>query len=653
MPITPSKAKIACKSCNLRRVRCDRTDSTPCSRCRTAGQECEPIVSKRGKHKRARIERFGFRHSVASGVVGVPSGHKNTDSSRDCGQSTGPGTDTDEPRSSRTIYYGDHFNLEYTRKELDENHEDYSDHLNIPHLPHIDRLGSPTRRLVDDHARKERARLDELGAFDSLNSTASEQLIHTYFTFIHPMAPIVDRKDFYDKFKAGRVSPLLLQAVYLAAFSHCEQSVLTAAGFDNRYMATFTSYQKAGALYDAGYELDAIAVLQAICFLAFWWESPTQQKDMWYWAGIGVHLAQSLGMHQEKTYLRLDQWTRKLWRRIWCTVYSHDIFIAVQLGRIPHVNDAYCTTLPLTEQDFDEPDLPEGFSLEGKPTKESRLQIIYFADLCSRGMSSSLYHSTKLTREVSKCHQWLYTANPDPTVAFGGLGHITPWKSSLPQEVQCRSSTFTLNDGFLSSILSLSFYTYEILLRRNFFQDPRIMAPGTPAFEAAVEIVRILENLLSSQLLTTGSLRILPGAFAALSVLITNMRGPTSDPSGIAAHRARLCMLVLSKLVDHWPPLLLYYPLFARILASRGCHVPDEGIAFPTQAPSGGPQHAMQPSISSDAGPGQLLPSSGLLMSDPLLGDAEMFGMGSLFPFSAFLNEDFLDNELSPSIPIE
>ncbi|CEL08521.1 hypothetical protein ASPCAL11670 [Aspergillus calidoustus] len=252
-----------------------------------------------------------------------------------------------------------------------------------------------------------------------------------------------------------------------------------------------------------------------------------------------------------------------------------------------------------------------------------------------------------------KCHQWLYTTNPDPAVAFRDLEHIAPWKGSLPQEVQCRSSTFTLRNGFLSSVLSLSFHTYEILLRRNFFQDPRIMAAGTPAFEAAVEIVRILENLLSSQLLTAGSLRILPGTFAALSVLITNMRGPASDPSGISAHRARLCMLVLSKLVDCWPPLLLYYPLFARILAARGCHVPDEGIVFPTQTQSGGAQDVMEPSNPLEAAPTQLPSTSGLLMSDPFLGDAELFGMSSLFPFSAFLNEDFLDNELNPSLPIE
>ncbi|KAL2818021.1 fungal-specific transcription factor domain-containing protein [Aspergillus granulosus] len=654
MPITPSKAKVACKSCNLRRVRCDRTDRTPCSRCRTAGQDCEPIISKRGKHKRVRIERFGFRYAFAqtpatpAASTGSPipssefqaglrtpnAGETEGSSAQASNPFVGQSTDIAECQDNRTIYYGDHFNLEYTRKELDDSHEDYTPRINGTCLPHVDRLGSPTRRLVDDHARKERARLDELGAFDSLDSRVSEQLIHTFFSFIYPTAPIIDRKDFFLKFSSGRVSPLLLQAIYLVAFSHCEESLLAEAGFDNRYMAMFTFYQKAKALYDTGFEPDAIAVLQSLCYISFWWESPTQQKDMWYWNGIIVNLAQSLGMHQEKTYSRLDESTRKLWRRIWWSIYSHDIFLAVQLGRIPHINNAYCTTKVLTEQDFEEGDFPVGFNLRGQATKEGRLHLLYWADLCSR---------------VSKCHLSLSQTSPDPSIALRPLDYVTPWKDSLPEELQYRNSTFSLQKGFLASTLNLCFYTFEILLRRNFLQVSQIMSVGTPVFEAAVEIVRILENLLSSGLLTACPLRALPGTFAALSVFIMNMHKASSDISDISAHRARLCMLVLSKLLDHWPPLLLYYPLFARILAARGCYVPDKGIALPAQTQLGETQRNMAPSSTSDGEPST---ASGFLMSDSLFNEAEMFGINSMFPFSAFLNEELLDSDLNPSLPV-
>lgn len=42
---------------------------------------------------------------------------------------------------------------------------------------------------------------------------------------------------------------------------------------------------------------------------------------MWHWTGLAVGLAQTLGLHQSKTYAGLQERQQKLWRRIWWTVY--------------------------------------------------------------------------------------------------------------------------------------------------------------------------------------------------------------------------------------------------------------------------------------------------------------------------------------------
>ncbi|KAL4745922.1 hypothetical protein BDW72DRAFT_185916 [Aspergillus terricola var. indicus] len=632
----PSKAKVACRSCHLRRVRCDRTEETPCSRCRSTGQECEPIVSKRGKHKREPVRRSGFRHSFGP-VPGTPeSGTEVTflstpatvESEGSARGTTAPcpsRPDTTETQSGRTIYYGDYFNLEYTRRELDERHEDYNPRMNNTRLAHIDRLGSPTRRFVDDYSRRERSRLDELGAFDTLNRSARDKLLCTFFEMIYPLVPIISREDFLSKLELGHASPLLLQAMYMVAFLHCDLSIVAEAGFGNRYMATFTCYHRAKALYDAGYESDAVAVIQALLCLSFWWETPTQQKDMWYWTGISVGLAQSLGMHQEKTYASLDQRKSKLWRRLWWTIYSHDISIAVQLGRIPHVNDTYCTTALMTEQDYDD-DTPERSGPGGNATKETRLQPIYLADLCLR---------------VSSCYRSLYTGHSDSSTALGNMESLIAWKASLPVELQCRTSV-TLKSGLFATVLNLTYFCFEIILRRNHFRNPEMMAPRTPVFEAAVEIVRVLENILTAELITACPLQLLPPTFAALSVLIPNMRHPASEVNEVSKHRARLCMLILSKLVDHWPPGLLYYRLFARILAARGCKVPDE----PAPPASINEQQAQFHSTAVD-GDYDFPTSSDFPMSNTMLGETELIGVNSLFPFSSFLNEELIENDLS------
>ncbi|KAL4733219.1 fungal-specific transcription factor domain-containing protein [Aspergillus similis] len=631
----PTKAKVACKSCNLRRVRCDRTDETPCSRCRSSGQECEPIVSKRGKHKRQPVRRSGFRYSFGP-MPGTPESSTEATSSSAPVTFEGEGgarastapypsrSHTTETQSGRTIYYGDYFNLEYTREELDESHEDYNPRMNNTRFAYVDRLGSPTRRFVDEYFRRERPRLDELGVFDTLNRSARDKLLRTFFEMIYPVLPIVDRKDFLSKLELGNVSLLLLQAMYMIAFLHCDPSIVADAGFGNRYMATFTCYHRAKALYDAGYETDAVAVIQALLCLSFWWETHTQQKDMWYWTGISVDLAQSLGMHQEKTYSSLGQDKSKLWRRLWWTIYSHDISTAVQLGRIPHVNDTYCTTRMVTEQDFDD-DPPEMFGLHGNATKETRLQSIYLADLCLR---------------VSSCHRSLYTGHSDPSTALGNMESLVAWKASLPIELQCRTTTITLQNGLLATVLNLRYFCFEIILRRNHFRNSEMMTPRTPAFEAAVEIVRILENILTAELITACPLQLLPPTFAALSVLIPNMRRSAFEVNEVSKHRARLCMLVVSRLIDHWPPGLLYYRLFARILAARGCDIPDEPV------PLAGINEQQFPSTAVD-GDYNFPTTSDFLMSNTMPGEAELIGVNSLFPFSTFLNEEFIESDLS------
>lgn len=42
------RAKKACKSCNVRRVRCDVTEGRPCTNCKNANASCELMDSRRG-----------------------------------------------------------------------------------------------------------------------------------------------------------------------------------------------------------------------------------------------------------------------------------------------------------------------------------------------------------------------------------------------------------------------------------------------------------------------------------------------------------------------------------------------------------------------------------------------------------------------------
>jgi hypothetical protein len=135
-------------------------------------------------------------------------------------------------------------------------------------------------------------------ALEPIEGPLSEELLAAFFDQAHPFFPIIDEEGFRRSYMAGQASYLLLNALYCVATIHCRNSVIQRLGFDSRYLATVTFYQRAKFLFDSDYDTDGITNLQACVLLINWWGSPMEQKDTWHWLGVAAHLAQSLGMHR-------------------------------------------------------------------------------------------------------------------------------------------------------------------------------------------------------------------------------------------------------------------------------------------------------------------------------------------------------------------
>ncbi|KAB8075396.1 fungal-specific transcription factor domain-containing protein [Aspergillus leporis] len=675
-----AKCRVACKSCNLRRVKCDRTEEAPCSYCQSAGQDCQPIVSRRGKYKRTHVKRTESQpalrrsqrqqrnesnHSSAlpgessPGTSIIEPSNSNFGDYSAAAEALSPRDpspssnvvfsrqDSQYPRTSpdgKVAYYGDSFNLEYMLHEMGSPLNASTNSCTLEHL-YLKQLGRSTKDIIEEHSRNQRLRLKDKGAFQAFERDISDELIRTFFEICYPQIPIFDRADFQLKYETGRVSPLVLQAVYFVAITHCSESLYKRAGFTNRYLGTFTCYQRAKALYDANHESDAIATLQAVYLLSYWWGSPMEQKDMWYWVGIASSLAQSLGLHQRKTYDGMNERITKLWRRIWWTTYIHDIAVALMLGRTPHINDAYCSVDMLREDDFEFEDSdPINLDLFGKPSHKSQVYVVYLA---------------KLYLRTSKCILDIFGAKSNESTATKNLDDLTSWIAALPKELQRQQSTISVDNGLWASLFHLSYFTVQILLRRNGFKHHDRLKYGTVVFDAAVQVVRILEDIVSSQLLLFTLLRGAPAIFAALSVQIANIRGCPSHVVELSKHRARLCMFVTDKLKDHAPPLMWYYRLFVRLLHGMGCQISGEDsqeashhfvrrdqrlqeLTSPT--PDFSYNDQMGHDCSQEAEPNN--PTHDLLVGDPALCDFGPPGTMTSFPFSGLLNSDLIDGTL-------
>jgi hypothetical protein len=78
---------------------------------------------------------------------------------------------------------------------------------------------------------------------------------------------------------------------------------------------------------------------------------------------VGIVVAQGSGMHRSVEGSQLSKSDKRLWKRIWWTLFSRDRSVAVALGRPVAINPEDSDVEMISEDDFleDEPDKPAEF----------------------------------------------------------------------------------------------------------------------------------------------------------------------------------------------------------------------------------------------------------------------------------------------------
>jgi hypothetical protein len=202
------------------------------------------------------------------------------------------------PRDRRTVYLGESYNLTYIIEKFCGNINPTGH--KIVHHPVPDNIDDRTSNLPRDLTLEREAMncLVRKGAFMKPEKPVCDCLIQTYFERVHPSWPILDKAEFARLYASNRVPMLLLQTIFLASATHCDEKIIREAGFASRYIARLSFYNRARALYDADYETDTTTIIQALFLMGFWCGSPIDQKETWHWLGVAVSLAQATGMHR-------------------------------------------------------------------------------------------------------------------------------------------------------------------------------------------------------------------------------------------------------------------------------------------------------------------------------------------------------------------
>ncbi|KAI5293296.1 Transcriptional activator of fatty acid utilization, partial [Ascosphaera acerosa] len=464
----------------------------------------------------------------------------------------------------------------------------------VVHYPLPDDIRGPRARLSDlDNL--EIDILHQRGAFLLPPRSLCDELVDAYFNWVAPVVPIINRTRFMRRYRDPKNPPslLLLQAMLLAGCRVCSNPQLMDAG-GSTTPAAMTFYKRAKALYDANYEDDRVTIVQALVLMGWYWEGPEDvTKNVFYWTRVATIVAQGSGMHRSVDSSQLSCTDKRLWKRIWWTLFTRDRSVAVALGRPVLINTDDSDVEMITEDDFieDEVDTPDGVPVPADyaPDHIHVQFFLQYVKLCEiMGLVLSQQYSVagkaKRSNAIDLTHSDVALAD---------------WLQNCPREMLWDRN----RHHFWSALLHSNYYTTLCLLHRahmppataaatatathpqtagagagagtatrQTFIGPngmRVYPSKTIAFQAAAMVTSIVSQLQAHNQLRYTPAFIVYSLFSALIMHVYQMR--SSDASTVAAchEKIAVCMQALRDVSHAWLVAKMVHTLFESILGNK------------------------------------------------------------------------------------
>jgi hypothetical protein len=305
-----------------------------------------------------------------------------------------------------------------------------------------------------------------------------DELINAFFTWVAPIVPIINKTSFMKKYRDPNNPPsiLLMQAILLAGSRVCPISSLVNSNGSETSSATLF-YQRAKALYDADYEKDRVIMVQSLVLLGWYWEDPGKvTKNVFYWNGLAISIAEGFGMHRSVKDSNLTAEDKRLWKRIWWTLFTRDRAVAAALGRPVHINTQDSDVEMITEDDFIE---------DGGQMKQVHVQFFL--------------NYVRLSQVVDKImvDNYSTTSKPNAIVFTKCVQALSDWLQNCPAEVRWDLEGY----DFWSAYLHCIYHTANCLLYRAYLPTSisrlRTTPRWRPAFQSAEIITSIAKKLMA------------------------------------------------------------------------------------------------------------------------------------------------------------
>ncbi|RMZ87637.1 hypothetical protein DV736_g5145, partial [Chaetothyriales sp. CBS 134916] len=583
------RASRACETCHARKVRCDAASlGVPCTNCVAFSIECRIPVPKR---KRTALAKSKDEGSQASDEPPTPTTDPRL-SQPASAKPTVPYNSADglpqtqlseaqavqealnnttmaqfiKPRfarapikeAGRVAYLGESSNLSLLV-------HDRHGTTDVVHYPLPENIRGARARLTEPD-QLEIEILQQRGAFLLPPRALCDELVDAYFRWVAPVVPVINRSRFMKRYRDPKNPPslLLLQAVLLAGSRVCTNPQLMDAN-GSTTPAAMTFYKRAKALYDANYEDDRITIVQALILMGWYWEGPEDvTKNVFYWTRVAIVVAQGAGMHRSVENSQLSRQDKRLWKRVWWSLFTRDRSVAVALGRPVSINTDDSDVEMISEQDFIEDEGDAAADFRQDPVHvQFFLQYVKLCEIMGLVLSQqySVASKTRRTNTIDLTHSDMALAD---------------WLQNCPREVYWERS----RHHFWSALLHSNYYTTLCLLHRSHMPPATTRSPEhenvdmaypsrTIAFQAAGMITSIVENLLQHDEVKYTPAFIVYSLFSALIMHVYQMRSSVASVVAASHERINVCMNALKEVAKVWLVAKMVHTLFESILGNK------------------------------------------------------------------------------------
>lgn len=509
-----SRAKHACKECNLRRVKCDVMLKTPCSNCEISHTDCVIVPSKRGRYPRkprrpsikdesidgtGHDDRLAVFKSQPTSPEAV-SARRQGSSQDSISVTTGPSPSMIQPEvaaaasGASNLFFGESNFLTLVpsgqpgpQPNADKGRLSFPITAAAAPLQPKTRT-SPSMGIIHLSQGTERYLRDE-GALTFPSLQTCLPVLQAYFQWFHPCFPVLDRPSIAQRLVAMDISPLLLQAMLFIGATYCDEDAILNLGFRDRSEAKSLLYTRARLLFHADWEKDKTTLIQGLFLMSFWRGESSDVRDVRYWLGVVITLAETYGLHRSTKLTTRDPQVARMRRRIWWSVYARERQSAASLGLPMRIRDEDCDIEPLTVADLETDGDENDFTGLGSLTEE---QLIYPIKMI------------ELSRLLGKIIDKHFIPGRTP----GAQGEILnlqtsleEWKDSLPADLRRISDED--NPSLWACLLHLAYNHLRILIYRNGFLRHN-ESDTQAALSAASQVSRIAENMLERKTLQVG-----------------------------------------------------------------------------------------------------------------------------------------------------